>query len=191
MGDGAEVASAGTSLTLLAMRYADALFASATGATVDIVARDMADLRRLLAESADLRTAVTNPLFTRAEQASALAAVAEQAGFSDLTRRFIGVVAANHRLAALDAIAAAYLADVAKRRGEMTVEVTSARPLTPAQVETVTSGLNQALAAKTTLALQVDPALLGGLTIRVGSQLIDASLKSRLDRLGHVLKTAA
>ncbi len=185
------MASAGSSLTLIARRYADALFASVTGPAIDVVARDMAALRRLLADNADLRALVANPLFNREEQGRAIAAIAVKAGFDDLTRRFIGVVATNHRLFALDAIAAEYLAEVAKRRGEMSVEVTSARPLTPAQVATVESGLNTALAAKASLELKVDPALLGGLKIRVGSQLIDASIKSRLDRLGQILKTAA
>jgi F-type H+-transporting ATPase subunit delta len=185
------VAAAGASLTVIAQRYANALFASATGPAVEVVARDMAALRTLLADNADLRALVANPLFSRAEQARAIEAVAARAGFDDLTRRFIGVVATNHRLFALDAIATAYLAEVARRRGEMRVEVTSAQQLTEAQVATVENGLNTALAAKTSLELKVDPALLGGLKIRVGSHLLDASIKSRLDRLGHILKTAA
>jgi F-type H+-transporting ATPase subunit delta len=185
------VASAASSLTLIAKRYAEALFALATGPQLETAASDLTALRGLLATSEDLRALVGNPLFDRAEQQKAIAAIVAKAGFGDLTRRFIGVIATNHRLFALDAIAAEFLAELARRRGEMTVEVTSARKLTPRQVATVETGLNTALAAKTSLDLKVDPSLLGGLKIRVGSQLIDASVKSRLDRLGHILKTAA
>ena len=175
----------------MAKRYAGALFGLAEGVALDVVARDLAALQQMLADSADLRQLVASPVVGHAAQAAVINALAEKAGFDGLTRRFLGVVAANHRLFALEAIAKAFLAELATRRGELQAEVISARPLSPAQVSAVENGLNKALSAKTTLVQQVDPALLGGLVIRVGSQLIDASLKSRLDRLGHVLKTAA
>ena len=177
--------------TLVARRYAEALFELAEGPALDGVARDFETLKAMIAGSADLRRAVSIPLISKDSLNSAIQTIARQAGFNDLTRKFLGVVARNHRLADIAAIADAFLAELATRRGFAQVEVISATPLSDVRKAAIEASLNQALAAKTQLSLTVDPALIGGLVIRIGSRLIDASVKTKLDRLGRVLKTAA
>ncbi len=177
--------------TAVARRYAEALFELAEGPALDGVARDFETLRAMLAGSPDLRRAIATPLIPKDSLNAAIQAIAKDASFGDLTRKFLGVVARNHRLGDISAIADAFLAEVANRRGFAQVEVTSAQPLDETRQAAIESSLNQALAAKTQLTLKVDPAIIGGLIIRVGSRLIDASIKTKLDRLGRVLKTAA
>ena len=118
-------------------------------------------------------------------------AIGAQARLGDLTKRFLGVVVENNRLADLDGIASAFLHEVSSRRGLREVEITVARPLDDGRRAAIEDALNRALAAKTIMSVRVDPAILGGIIIRVESQLIDASLKTKLDRLGRILKTAA
>lgn len=108
----------------------------------------------------------------------------------DLVRRFVGVVAANRRLFALEAMAESYLAELARRRGEVTASVTAAHALNDAQVAALTDQLRQSLGAKVTVDLAVDPTLLGGMIVKVGSRMIDTSLKTKLDKLQLALKTA-
>ncbi len=180
-----------TSHSLVARRYAQALFELADGQALDGVARDMAAVRAMLAESEDLRDFVKNPTVAKPDRLKAVEALAAKGEIGDLARRFLGVVVENDRLADLDAIAGAFLHDVSVRRGERDVEVTVASPLDEARRTTIADALNRALAAKTVLAVKVDPAILGGIIVRIDSQLVDASLKTKLDRLGRVLKTAA
>ncbi len=177
--------------TAVARRYAEALFELAEGPALDGVARDIEALRGILAKSADLRRIVASPLVSGKGREAAIKAIAEQAQFGDITRRFLGVVAHNNRLGDIGDIVAAFLSEVADRRGLKQVEVTSATPLDEGRRAAIEAGLNQALAAKTVLTLKIDPAIIGGLVIRVGSRLIDASVKTKLDRLARVLKTAA
>ena len=177
--------------SLLDKRYAQALFELADGQALDGVARDLTDLRAELADSADLRRVCASPMISRDDRLKAVAALGEKSGFGELTRKFLGMVVMNNRLAAIDGIAQAFLAEVAERRGLQAIEVSSAAPLDDTRKAALETNLNQALAARTSLTFTVDPALLGGVVIRAGSKLIDASLKTRLDRLGRILKTAA
>ena len=117
-------------------------------------------------------------------------AILEQAGASDLTRRFVAVIARNNRLAVLPSTIDAFLAELANRRGEITAEVTSAQPLKPTQLDAVTNALRSALGGKVTVDAKLDPSLIGGLVVRVGSRMIDASLKSKLQRLQLAMKGA-
>jgi F-type H+-transporting ATPase subunit delta len=173
----------------LGQRYAKALFdlADETKA-LDQVAGDLRTLRRLLAESPDLTRVVRSPLLGREAQGRAVDAVLERAGASDLVRRFVGVVAANNRLFALDRMAKAYLDELARRRGEMTAEVATAHPLTDRQTAALSDQLKKALGAKVDLSVKVDPSLLGGMVVRVGSRMIDSSIKTKLDRLQLAMK---
>jgi F-type H+-transporting ATPase subunit delta len=180
-----------TSHSLIARRYAHALFELADGPMLDTIARDLTAVRELWAESPGLRRMAASPLVDRATRVATIEAIATSAGFDDLTARFLGVVATNNRLAALDAIAAAFLDDVSDRRGLRQVDIVSARPLDEGRRKALEAALNQALAAHTSLTIRVDPSIIGGLVIRAGSQLIDASIKTKLDRLGRILKTAA
>jgi F-type H+-transporting ATPase subunit delta len=117
-----------------------------------------------------------------------LEAVLAKGEFSDLTRRFVSVVAANRRLFALPEMIEAYLVELSRRRGEVTAEVTAAQELTKAQRDALSEQLRKAVGNKVDLDLQVDPALIGGLVVRVGSRMIDASLKSKLQRLQIAMK---
>ena len=175
----------------IAARYAQALFELADEAkALDAVAEDLRKIKQLLADSEDFARLVTSPMLGRADQAAAADRVLASVEVGDLVRRFVGVAAANRRLFALDGMADTYLAELARRRGEVTASVTAAHALTDAQVATLTDQLRQSLGAKVTVDLTVDPALLGGLIVRVGSRMIDSSLKTKLDKLQLALKTA-
>ena len=173
----------------LAARYAAALFDLADEAKqLDSVAGDLRAIRGLIAESADLRRLVRSPVLTRADQAKAMAAVLEKAGTSDLVRRFVGLVAENRRLFALTDMIEAFLADLARRRGEVTASVTSAVPLNDAQTAALTDALRKAVGGKVAIETHTDASLIGGLIVKVGSRMVDSSIKSKLQRLTLVMK---
>jgi F-type H+-transporting ATPase subunit delta len=175
----------------IAGRYAAALYELADeNKALDAVASDLSGLKALIAESADLAKLVQSPLIDRDDKAAAMNAVLEQAGVDDLTRRFIGVVARNNRLFALPGMIDAFLAELAERRGEVTAEVASARPLNETQLASITETLRSALGGRVAIEPRVDPSLIGGLVVRVGSRMIDASLKSKLQRLQVAMKGA-
>jgi len=183
------VASEATGVSGLAERYAKALFELADDRkALDDVANDLRALRGLVGESADFRRLIRSPVLSRIEQAKAVAALAERAGFSVLTRNFLGVAARNRRLFVLPSVIAAYLQVLAARRGEVTAQVTAARPLTSAQTEAVNEQLRKAVGGKVAVDLRIDPSLIGGLIVKVGSRMVDASLKSKLARLQLAMK---
>jgi F-type H+-transporting ATPase subunit delta len=183
------VASEGTGVSGLADRYAAALFDLADERkTLDRVADDLRVLRQLLAESVDLRRLVRSPILSRVDQGKAVAAVAERAGFDALTRNFLGLVAQNRRLFAVPGMIAAFLEKLAARRGEVTAEVMSAQELTPAQLAAVGEQLRKAMGSKIAVEVKVDKDLLGGLVVKVGSRMVDASLRSKLHRLQLAMK---
>jgi F-type H+-transporting ATPase subunit delta len=173
----------------LATRYAAALFELADEKkALDAVAGDLGALQAMIADSADLRRMMRSPVLDRAEQAKAMSAVVKAAGFNDLTRRFAGLIAQNRRLFAMPAIIRAFLKLLADRRGEMTAEVTAARPLTSDQQAAVAEAIRKAVGSKVSIDLKIDPELLGGLVVRVGSRMIDSSLKTKLQRLQLAMK---
>ena len=176
-------------MTGLAGRYATALYELADEQkALDQVAGDLANLKTAIAENADLQRLIASPLVPRDQQAKAVLAIVEKMGVSDLTRRFVGTVARNRRLFRLPAIIDAYTALLAEHRGEVTATVTSAKPLSAPQAESVNAALRAAVGRKVAVLLHVDPALLGGLKVKVGSRLIDASLASKLQRLQLAMK---
>ncbi len=178
------MASEATGVSGLAERYAAALFDLADARhALDAIAGDLRELRAMLHESGDLARLLRSPVLSREEQGTAIAALAERAGLSALTRDFLGVVARNRRLFAVPAMIEAYLKKLAERRGEVTAEVTVAQPLNEARQAALTEQLRRALGARVSVDIRVDPALLGGMIVKVGSRLIDASLSSRLQRL--------
>jgi F-type H+-transporting ATPase subunit delta len=185
------VASKGTGVSGLADRYAAALFDLADERkSLDQVADDLRQLRAMLGESAELRRLVRSPILSRADQGRAITAVADRAGLTPLTRNFLGLVAQNRRLFAVPAMIDAFLARLAARRGEVTAEVVAAQDLTPAQLDAVNEQLRKAMGSKVAVEVRVDPALLGGLVIKVGSRMVDASLRSKLHRLQLAMKGA-
>jgi F-type H+-transporting ATPase subunit delta len=185
------VASKGTGVSGLADRYAAALFDLADERkSLDQVADDLRQLRAMLGESAELRRLVRSPILSRADQGRAITAVADRAGLTPLTRNFLGLVAQNRRLFAVPAMIDAFLARLAARRGEVTAEVVAAQNLTPGQLDAVNEQLRKAMGSKVAVEVRVDPALLGGLVIKVGSRMVDASLRSKLHRLQLAMKGA-
>jgi len=141
-------------------------------------------------ESADLRDLVKSPLYGRKEQTVGMEAVLARAGTGDLTRKFIGLVAANRRLFALDAMIASYASLRAHYRGEVAAEVVSAHPLTEAQVQRLTQTLKAATGSDIQLDAKIDNGLLGGLVVKVGSRMIDTSLRTKLTRMKLAMKEA-
>jgi F-type H+-transporting ATPase subunit delta len=175
----------------IAERYGLALYELADEAkSLDEVAGDLESLKALIAESDDLAKLLRSPVIDRDDKTKAIATILEQGGANSLTRRFVGVVAENNRLFVLADMITAYLAELSKRRGEITAEVTSARPLNDDQLQQLTESLRAKLGGKVAVEPNVDPSLIGGLVVRVGSRMIDASLKTKLQRLQYAMKGA-
>jgi F-type H+-transporting ATPase subunit delta len=190
IGDCSKLASTATGDTGLAERYAAALFDLADERhALDAVAGDLRELRDMVAASGDLVRLLRSPVVSRDEQGKAVAALAERAGLSDLTRDFLGVVASNRRLFAVPAMIEAYLRKLAERRGEVTAEVTIAQPLNEARQAALTEQLRRAIGSRVAIDIRIDPALLGGMIVKVGSRMVDASLSSRLQRLRLAMKS--
>jgi F-type H+-transporting ATPase subunit delta len=172
-------------------RYAKALFELAleTGA-LDAVAADLKSLKAAQAESADLRRLLQSPAFSAEDKGKALAAIGAAAQVSKTTQNFIGLLAANRRASALPVIISAFERLYAAHRGVVAAEVTTAIALTADQAQGVKAALGQALGQEPEITTRVDPTILGGLKVRVGSRLFDASLRSKLDSLKFALKRA-
>lgn len=172
-------------------RYAQALFelADAQG-RLPQVEGDLKALEEARRENADFRRLVSSPAYAAEDKAKGFAAIAKAGGADPLTAKFLGLLAQNNRASALPAVAKSFAALAAARRGAVAADVTSAVPLTEAQQTGLKSSLRQALGKDPELTIRVDPAILGGLRVRVGSRLYDASLKGRLDQLKSALKRA-
>ena len=186
------VASEAIGVSGLAGRYATALFELAVKQdALDAVANDLASWRAMLDESADLRRLVASPVIGREDQGRAMAALAERANIGALAGKFIGVLASNRRLFALADTIRAYDSLVAARRGEVTADVTSATALSDAQTQALITSLKSATGREVRLSAAVDETLIGGLVVKVGSRMIDASLISKLQSLRLAMKGAA
>lgn len=186
------VASEAIGVSGLAGRYATALFELAVEQdALDAVANDLASWRAMLDESADLRRLVASPVIGREDQGRAMAALAERANIGALAGKFIGVLASNRRLFALADTIRAYDSLVAARRGEVTADVTSATALSDVQTQALITSLKSATGREVRLSAAVDETLIGGLVVKVGSRMIDASLKSKLQSLRLAMKGAA
>jgi len=173
----------------LATRYAAALFELAESRKqLDAVAADLNALAQMIADSADLTRLINSPVLSRAEQGKGVAAVLKAAGFGELTEKFIGLVAQNRRLFAVPAMIKAYRKMLADKRGEMTAEVTAARSLTAAQQAAVSDAIKRVVGGTVAIDVKVDPSLLGGLIVRIGSRMIDNSLKTKLQKLQFSMK---
>jgi F-type H+-transporting ATPase subunit delta len=172
-------------------RYAQALFDLASEQNqVAAVEADLKTLKAALADSRDLRILLASPAFGAEDKSKGLGAIAERAGLSATTRKFLGLLAANGRAGALGAVIAAFERLSAEARGVVAAQVTTALPLTDAQSKGVAQALRQALGKDPEIETRVDPSILGGIKVRVGSRLFDASLRSKLDSLKFALKRA-
>lgn len=173
----------------LAARYALALYELADDQkALDDVAGDLQSLRQLLAESEEFVRLIRSPVLSRGDQSKGVAALCDKFGANALTAKFLGVLASNRRLFALPDVITAYLDELARRRGEVAASVTSAVELSKDEVEAVTDALRKVVGQKVSVNLTVDPALIGGLVVRVGSRMIDSSLRTKLQRLQFAMK---
>lgn len=184
------MADSGT--TGVAHRYASALFDLARDDNqIDAVERGVATLRAVLAESEDLRRLVKSPVFSAAEQERALAAVMERAGVTGLVANFMRLAARNRRLFAAPDMLKAFEELLAAHRGEVIATVTSAEPLSDSQKDALRQALQEKSGGTVKLETRVDPELIGGLVVRLGSQMIDTSVRTRLMGLRNAMKEAA
>lgn len=170
-------------------RYALALFELARdGKSIDRVEQSLSAVRDMLTRSDDLRALTSSPLIARGAATRAVLAAADEIGVDPTTRSFLGVLAENRRLGQLPAIIRAYRLLASRYRGEISAEVTSAHPLDADQVAELKQQLRQRVGREVNLDLAVDPQLLGGLVVRIGSQMIDSSIRTRLNTLAHAMK---
>lgn len=174
-----------------AARYADALFDLALEAgALSTVEADLKSLSAMIATSRDFSAFLKSPVYDAEEKARAAAALGDKAGLSPLTKNFLGVIAKNRRLFALDAIAAAFAQRCASHRGEVSAEAVAAAPLNADQTKRLRGEIERVVGKAVNLNVKVDPELLGGMIVKVGSTMIDSSLKTKLNRLKSVMKEA-
>jgi len=137
----------------------------------------------MIEESPELARLIRSPVLSRDVQARAMATITEKAELGTTVRNLVGLVAKNRRLFALNGIISGFLALLAARRGEVTAEVTAAQALTKGQLSAINEELNRAIGSKVAVDVRVDPAIIGGLVVKVGSRMVDGSLRTKLTRL--------
>ena len=170
-------------------RYALALFELARDAkSIEAIEASLATVRDALAQSDDFRALTLSPVVSRGDATKAVLASADSLGVDATTKSFLGVLAENRRLAQLPAIIRAFRQLASRHRGEVTAEVTSAHPLGDGQLDQLKQQLRARVGTEVAVETQVDPALLGGLVVRIGSQMIDSSIRTRLNALGSAMK---
>lgn len=176
-------------LTQIARPYAAALFDLARSeGSIDTVEAGLDGIEKLASESADFGRFLSSPVIATDTKAGAIDVILAKAGLSGTVGNFIKVVARNGRLFALPAIVRAFKDLVAQERGEVAAEVTSAAPLNASQLKTLADTLKQKIGKTVTLTEHVDPSLIGGLVVKVGSQMIDSSLKTKLTAMKIAMK---
>ena len=170
-------------------RYATALFELAEAdQAFDEVERDLARFGEMMDSSEDLVRLVRSPVFSADEQERAVAAVLDKAGIGGLTGKFIKLVARNRRLFAIRDMIRSYRALLAEHRGEVTAEVTSAETLSDAQLDALKDELKISIGRDVQIETRIDASLLGGLVVKVGSRMVDSSLRTKLQSLKIAMK---
>ncbi|MBP6031085.1 MAG: F0F1 ATP synthase subunit delta [Sphingobium sp.] len=173
----------------LSGRYALALFELARDTSqLDSVAESLAALKSALGESAELRSLTTSPVIGRDAATRAVAAVGDVMGLDALTKKFLGVMAQGRRLSQLGAAIRAFEMLLSNHKGESRAEVTSAHPLAKTQVTALEKALKARVGRDVAVDLKVDPTVLGGLVVKIGSQMIDSSIRTRLNSLAQAMK---
>jgi F-type H+-transporting ATPase subunit delta len=173
----------------MAGRYATALFDLALEErALDAVDANLDGFDALIAESADLQRLVRSPVFTADEQTKALSAVLERAGIEGLTRRFLQVVSSNRRLFAVRDMVKAFRLLVARHKGEVTAEVTMAERPGEVHLAAIKEALKSVTKKDVHVDLKVDPSIIGGLIVKLGSRMIDTSLRSKLNAIKQAMK---
>jgi F-type H+-transporting ATPase subunit delta len=178
-------------LSGMAGRYATAVFDLARDANaIEAVQADLDRFDALVADSADLTRLVRSPVFSTQEQLQVLSAVVERAGIRGLAANFLKLAATNRRLFAVRDMIKAFRALVAQHKGEATAAVTVAEPLKDAHVEALRAALKSVTGKDVDLDVKVDPAILGGLVVKLGSRMVDSSLRTKLNAIRHAMKEA-
>ena len=175
----------------MAGRYATALFELTLEANaVEAVKADLDRFDALVAESADLNRLVRSPVFSAEEQVQALSVVLDRVGISGLAANFFKLVAANRRLFAVHDMIKAFRALIAQHKGEATAAVTVAEPLKDQHVDALRAALKSVTGKDVDLDIKIDPAILGGLVVKLGSRMVDSSLRTKLNSIKHAMKEA-
>ncbi len=173
----------------IAARYASALFELAKeGKALGALEADVDAMTETLEASADLRAVIASPVYSRAEQGAAIAAVAERIGLSGLTANTLALMAAKRRLFVLPQFVRALREAIAAEKGEVTAEVVSAKALTKPQADALAAKLKARFGKTVKLQSSVDESLIGGLVVKVGSKMIDTSIRSQLASLQNAMK---
>ena len=173
----------------LAGRYAIALFELAREEKqLEAVGASLAAVRQALAESEDFRALTTSPLVGRELAMGTIAATAAAMELDPITTKFLGLLARNRRLAQLGNVIRAFNTLTARHRGEITAEVVSAHPLDDGQVDAIKQKLRARFGSDIAVDLNVDPAILGGLVVKIGSEMIDGSIRTKLNNLAQAMK---
>jgi len=175
----------------MAGRYATALFELARDEkAVDAVVSDLDKFDAMIAGNPDLDRLVRSPVFTADQQAKALDAILAKAGISGIAAKFLNVVASNRRLFAVRDMLRGFRALVARFKGEMTADVTVAEPLSDAHRNALKDALKSVTCKDVGLNVKVDPAIIGGLVVKLGSRMIDSSLRTKLNSIKFAMKEA-
>lgn len=173
----------------LSGRYAVALFELARDSkALDAVSESLGALKKALAESTDFKALTVSPIVGRDAATKTVAAVAKSMRLDPLTSNFLGVLAQNRRLAQLPAVIRGYETLLSNHRGEARAQVVSAHPLSADQVTALQQNLRTRVGREVAIDAKVDPAILGGLVVKIGSQMIDSSIRTRLNTLAHAMK---
>jgi F-type H+-transporting ATPase subunit delta len=184
-----DVAGEGAIVSGMAGRYAIALFELALeGNAVEAVMADLDRFDALIAESADLARLVRSPVFTAEEQVKALKAVLDAAGIGGLAGQFLLLVASNRRLFAVSDMIRDYRELVGRHKGEVTAEVTLANEPKEAHLAAIKDALEAVTKKDVQVDVKVDPAIIGGLVVKLGSRMVDSSLRTKLNALKHAMK---
>ena len=173
----------------LAGRYASALFDLARDQRqIDSVGRSLDALSQALVDSKDFAELASSPLVSRDEAGKAFAAIAPQIGLDPITANFLGVLARNGRKGELRNVIRAFRRLASEHRGETTAEVVTARPLNDDQIGALKTQLRARAGRDVAIDASVDPNILGGIVVKLGSQQIDASIRTKLNRLASAMK---
>jgi F-type H+-transporting ATPase subunit delta len=185
------VAAEDPSVSGVSGRYATALFELARDErSIDAVKADLDQFEAMLADSADLKRLVRSPVFSADTQLKALAAVLEQAGITGISANFLKVVTANRRLFAVTGVIRAFRALVAKFKGEATADVTVAETLSDKNLDVLKAALKSVTGKDVVLNVKVDRSIIGGLVVKLGSRMVDSSLRTKLNSIKHAMKEA-
>jgi F-type H+-transporting ATPase subunit delta len=185
------VAAEDPSVSGVSGRYATALFELARDErSIDAVKADLDKFDAMLNDSADLRRLVRSPVFAAETQAKAISAVLDKAGITGISAKFLKVLTANRRLFAVADVIRAFNALVAKFKGEASADVTVAEPLSDKNLDALKSALKTISGKDVTLNVKVDPSIIGGLVVKLGSRMVDSSLRTKLNSIKHAMKEA-